>query len=411
MDKTKLYQKYPLYLFLVSIALFRLPYIYLIPGATNAFLTSQSLGRVLLVLSLVFGFFILGGIKFTTKRAKTTNILLLAFLFISSLSIFYAQNTEAFITRYKDFLIGIIAFYAFYLFRNEEKKIAITLVLTMPVMIIYQLILLSSDMLSGLIQSLIYQKHFDILTYNLQRGRIYVDTYDEAFIPVIFAIFKLKNSAQTIILLLFTSALSSLAFMSNFRTRIGMLIIGWVSVVLLFKNRGKILFFLLAIFFCAVMASFISFNKFGFTFYERFLLNDNREDVITVYSRVDQINSALIMGFTSPLGVGLGNYYDNLRNNNTQSFLVTLPTGVSGREYVHNNLATVIAETGYIAFVLYLFLIVQFMLNDYKIMKERGKYKKAFVFAFWSLFFYGLFNPPIPISYQVLFWGMRGLLV
>jgi len=401
-----------LYLFLVSIALFRLPYVYLFPGISSAFLTTQAVARVLLVLSLCIG------LVFTKKKIQFNkdgviiNILLLAFLGISSLSILSAQNIDAFIGRYKDFVIGILAFYTFYLFRKEEKKIAFSLLITMPVMILYQLILLYGGSLNDFLIPLIYQRHFDILSYNLDRGRIYVDSYDEAFIPLIVTVTAFRSKGKTLLSLLLVSLLSFLAFIANFRTRIGMLFIGLLGSFVVANrkvtHRTFGIFLVLAI--CGIVTGIIAAYVSGAVFYERFILTDE-ENIVTIDSRYDQVNMALLMGFASPFGVGLGNYYDNLPNNKFKSLSPPPAANISAREYIHNNVATIIAESGYIAFGLFVLLLLKFMQSDFKTMQEKNNYKRAFVFAFWSLFFYGFFNPPIPISYQVLFWGMRGLLV
>lgn len=401
-----------LYVFLISIALFRLPYIYLFPGVTNPFLTSQALARILLITSLFLGLLLARkSIKFS-EDGQQINLVLLAFFATSSLSVLYAQNLDAFITRYKDFVIGMLAFYTFYLFKREEKKIVLSFIVTMPIMIIYQFLLLYGGGIASFITPFIYQRHLDILSYNLDRGRIYIDTYDEAFIPMVFVVFKFKSKVQIIVALLLVSSLSFLAFISSFRTRIGMLAIGLLGSFAVFNRKlsQRIIFLFFALAILGIIASLISGYTTGSRFYERFLLSD-QQDIATITSRFDQINIALYMGFVSPFGVGLGNYYDNLPSNKIKSLTALAAAEISAREYIHNNFATVIAESGYIAFFLYLLLLIKFMQMDRRIMKENDYYKRSFVVAFWSLFFYGFFNPPIPISYQVLFWGMRGLLV
>lgn len=400
-------------IFLISIALFRLPYLYLFPGISSAFLTTQSVARILLVMGFCIGVIFFKKKIHFSKDGVVINLLVLGFFLVSSLSILYAQNLESFIVRYKDFIIGIVSFYTFYFFRNEKKKIVYALIITMPIMIMYQLILLYGNVLHDYIIPLIYQKHFDIVSYNLSRGRIYVDSYDEAFIPMIFLVFTFKKRIHTFWGYVMLGCLSFLAFISNFRTRIGMLGIGIIGIFIVFRERiqKKFLFFFMLLLGTSVLISTIFSMTLGANFLDRFFLRDEIQDIATIETRVDQIFTALPMGFISPFGVGLGNYYDNLPNNKIKSYALIDPANVSAREYIHNNLATVIAESGYIAFIIFLLLLVKFMQNDYEVMKKKNYYKRAFVFAFWTLFFFGFFNPPIPISYQVLFWGMRGLLV
>lgn len=403
----------PIYIFLTSVALFRLPYLYIIPGIKSEFLTSQSLARILLGIAFIWGLYAKRGLKFVSKQSKLINITLLAFFLISSLSVIYAINMDAFLNRYKDFLVGIVAFYTFYLFKEHEKKIAITLLITIPIMIIYQFILLSDNFLSQLLQQLIYQRHYDIVIYNLERNRIYVDVFDEAFIPLLFVVFQSFQGLKRFIFYPSAIVISYLAFISNFRTRLLMLVLGFVGLIFVQnRNRLKSIIILGALvlsvgFFVSSTAGLLN----SYSFYDRLLFSDEIEDVESITSRYDQIQTTLYIGTISPLGAGLGNFYDNLPVAEKDFSQSAPPAEVSAKEYVHNNLATVIAESGYIAFALFAFLLIQFAVADIKTLTTKDGYKKAFVFAFWSLFLYGFFNPPIPVSYQVLFWGMRGLLL
>lgn len=401
-----------LLLFLSSIVLFRMPYLYLLPSFPSAFLTTWAVARIFLMISLVGGMFFAGRNMNFSKDGKEISTLLLCFFAISSLSIFSAQNIDAFISRYKDFLIGIVAFYTFYFYRYEEKKIMLSLVISIPFMIVYQFVLLYGGILGEFIKTLIYQKQLDIVSYNLDRGRVYVDSYDEAFIPVMFQFLSNKSKKETIYSYILLSLLSFLAFISNFRTRIIMLAIGISSIMITTRNNHtrRLFFISMTVVFTIFITTSIAFAKYESFFFDRFFLQDNQQDVSSIYTRLDQIEVSLSMGLISPFGVGLGNYYDNLPNKVLKT-MQPIPEGVmSARENIHNNLATVLAESGYIALFIFVLLLIKFIILDIKTMKDNSYNKRCFVIAFWSLFFFGLLNPPIPTSYQVLFWGMRGLL-
>ena len=79
-------------------------------------------------------------------------------------------------------------------------------------------------------------------------------------------------------------------------------------------------------------------------------------------------------------------------------------------KYVHSMFAQITAETGYITLLLFFLIIGTSFSHDWLLFKNGDPYQKAAVISFWTLFSYGLFNPNITGSYQVLFWGIRGLL-
>lgn len=403
-----------LYLFLLAIILFRLPNIYVIPFVTSGLFTTQAIARVILG-----GLFFVGvafsrkSNFFNTKGNKIVTVLLLCFLLFSSLSLIWAQNLDAFFTRYKDILIGIVSFFVFQYFAKEKKKIVIALLIPIPLNIIYQFFLLYGKSVFFILQNIIYQKHFDLVSYNLYRGRIYLDVYDEACIPLVVLLLRTKKKVNLILSSISLLLISSLAFLSNFRTRILMLLlsIGSSFVALQKVTVKKLLYSLLFIVCISVVVGFISSFRYGYTFYDRFLLT-NMSDIRTVFSRYEQIGTALEMGLVSPFGVGLGNYPDMLVTQRGAYYAYIRNSSQStAYQYVHNNFAIVIAETGYITFFIYTLLIATFLFMDIKTLRKNDRYRKAFVLSFWTLFFFGLFNPPIPGSYQVLFWGMRGLLV
>lgn len=399
---------------MLAIIFLRLPNMYIAPGFNTAFLTTQAVSRVILV-GMFFISFLLFKKTFFQKN-RSILILLGGFFLCSSLSIIWAQNVALFFNSYKDFLVAIMAFFVFNFFQQEKKKIAITLIITMPLTIFYQMLLLYGGNAITFLKEIIYERHFSLVLFNLQRQRIYLDVYDEAFLPLLILYIKKKNYAGYLSgFIIFL--ISLLALLSNFRTRILMFLIGFFSsIILLYRiSIKKILYGFIFLIFIGMVASFSSFSTFTTTFYNRFLFEDKREDVDTIFSRLRQIQSALEMGFVSPLGAGLGNYYVTLSYGKTPNLPFISQTedvveSLSAVQNLHNNFATVIAESGYIAFIFYSLLLIQFGLLDRKTLQGKDQYKKAFVLSFWLLFFFGLFNPTNPGSYQILFWGLRGLL-
>lgn len=402
-----------LYLFLFAIIVIRLPNIYFLPFVTSGLFTTQAIARAIFIVLFIAGFFFYRQKSAISKNSIMVIILLLGFLITSSLSILWAQNLEAFFIRYKDLVIGILSFFVFKTFASEKKKIVIALLIPIPINILYQSLLIYGKNVFFILENLVYQKHFDLVSYNLHRGRIYMDVYDEAFLPLIVLILQTKKKLNIFLAVVSLFFISAFAFLSNFRTRILMLMIGLISsfVILQKVTIKKIGYFFVFIIFVGFIVSFLSSFKWGYSFYDRFLFSNIRTDIQTVFSRYEQIGNALDMGFVSPFGVGLGNYYDILITQRGAYYAyITSDSKSTAYQNIHNNFAIIIAESGYITFIFYFLLMAKFAAMDYKTLGGKDMYKKSFVISFWMLFFFGLFNPPIPGSYQILFWGIRGLL-
>jgi len=164
------------------------------------------------------------------------------------------------------------------------------------------------------------------------------------------------------------------------------------------------------------LASRFSFYFLKESFIDRILFAEESRDIKPINFRKNQIFKSLEVGRISFLGAGLGNYYDNLSNQEkfSNSLLSSFnPLNQGAQEYVHNIFGLIISESGYISLLIFLLILSYFIKTDLKILLEnKNNYKKKLIIiSFWSLFSYGLFNPAIPASYQFLFWGLRGLLL
>lgn len=405
----------PLYLFLIAIVLFRIPSFYFLPGGSALF-TTQVLARIL----IAFVFLLkttenlhTNGKIFSDRKTRTIILLVMALFLVQSLSIVSAINYEAFLFRYlKDALPGLLTFFTFYFFRSEYRKIIFAIVLPIIFNSLYQFItILDRNLFMDIAKNLIYDRHLSFILYNLGRGRIYIDTYDEAAIPLLLTVNIVSSSFPSYLLLGITAFFS---FISNWRIRIIMLFFSLVSTFIALKKVKTQLFLILLfiIFSIGYLVNLVSIRTLGFSFLDRLTLQEKVEDVISLSYRTEQIKSAFEMGLTSPFGVGLGNYYDNLTTK------AKTPAGLYDRNVqegtegnLHNIFAAFIAESGYISLVLFLIILVMFVKSDIKTLKRKNKYKRAFVISFWTIFIFTLLNPNVGGAYQVFFWGTRGLLL
>src|SRR6185369_14631582 len=131
----------------------------------------------------------------------------------------------------------------------------------------------------------------------------------------------------------------------------------------------------------------------------------------TINFRFEQTDRALGMIADTPyLGVGLGNYYDHLRNGQTTRLSLldwrNKETEIASRN-PHTILAQLLVESGAIGLVYFAAMLLWFAIADVRQMLTNNLLKKAYIISFWSLFSYSLFNPTTTLSYVSLFFLLR----
>jgi len=409
-----------LYLFLISIFFFKIPNFYILPFLKNAFLTSQALARIIIILTFFYQITIhsLSHKKlFTNKDSQLLVLFILVLFILQSLSIFVAFNTTSFLSRYKDVIVSFTAFFVFFFYKKYYHQLIYVLLISVVVNSFYQfLIVFYQNFFINVFSPFIYQKHVDLVIAKLQQNRIYLDTYDEIIIPFIF-IYPIKNNLnKNLSFYVLFIVIAFFSLVSNIRSRILMFFVSLGGSLVFFKKVSPKKIFILLLSFLVIGFLINNMMRYysGYSFVDRILLEDEIKNVKPVNFRLDQLKNSLEMGRSSLLGVGLGNYYDNLGSISKNNFIINKSQSVSSQgaqEFVHNIFGSVLAETGYISLFVFLIILWLFIRRDIYVLKKSQNYEKAFIIAFWSLFSYGLFNPILPASYQILFWGIRGLLI
>lgn len=398
-------------LFFASLFTFRIPNFYVIPGVTNVFTTAQALARLCILLVFVFKI-----IEYFVKKEKRPffnkrNVvpgLVCAFFIIQSFSILVATNYHSFLNRYKDIVLGILSFFTLAFFKKDHKKFILVFTLPIYINLIYQAIMIfDKNVFLSMADKLIYSNHLAFVDFNLKRDRIYIDSYDEAFLPFLFFHGQTPLSYVTILFLGFFS------FLSNFRTRIIMLFFSLLSSLLILIKRTKVtILVLILVFLLGYSINFFSLRTAGFSFYDRFIFQNDLIENNIISSRVRQLFTALDTGKYSFFGVGLGNFYDSLSVNiKTDAILSSNIVDEGAAGYVHNIFGSIVAESGYFSLFLFVVILTLFIKSDIRLLRGRNDFKKSLVISFWTIFTYGLFNPNVAATYQVFFWGLRGLLV
>lgn len=390
----------PQLLLYCTLFLFRIPNLYILPFIHNSFLTTQAFGRILLVL------FILCAIYFRKNKAISSwsveNVLVVSLLFVQSLSVVSALNISAFLMRYKDIVIAAMLFLTLKEIRVDLRIIMRIIIITAVVNSLYAIAVIYFPSIHSLFSAITYERYFNLVLSDIERGRYYATSYDEVIVPLLFSEGKFFLAALV----------SGITLVANFRTKILSLFFVCISYLLLKDERIKNN--LLKVFFGIIIVGVISatFSISNENYLERLNIGEG-DQIETITSRADQIASGFYLG-KMPLGVGLGNYYDYVPTRNKRNIVSTKNEQVRMREVhdsIHNNFASILAESGYLAFFIYTALILHFLWRDILcIVNQKSKHKNVFILMFWGLFIYGFLNPGVALSYQFQYWFYRGLI-
>ncbi len=407
--------------FLLAFFLVRIPPFYLFYPLKSSLLTTHTLARLLIV--FIFGSILIKSFlkkkPLFGKNNRRILIIFLTYFFFQSVSVIGSVNLSSFFQRYKDIVFpGLFLFLVVY-FKNHYRKIISVLLITLVINFFYQMVIfLAPSFFKSMGEIFIYQAHFDLVSINLERSRIFIETYDEITIPlIVIGLTQAKDKREKILMFLLFSMAVLPSFLSNFRSRILMLVFAvFVSFFFLLKKRFSYKTTILSVFLIFGYLTYIVLTTiFGFSFVDRFEMKDKKEDVMTVESRINNIGASFDMAASNPLfGIGLGNYYDYLSGK--KKIRLSLFNWKNKESEIastnpHNIFAQILSETGYVSLIFYILMIGYFVFYDWRTLKEgNNPYSKGFVISFWTLFIYSLFNPTTTLIYNLLFWSLRGLI-
>lgn len=407
------------FLFFLSLFFIKLPPLYLLPFLKNSLLTSTSFARFILV--GLFGYFVFIYFKTRKKIFQKQHIILfvffLLFFFFQSASIIGAKNISAFFQSYKNIVFpGVLLVVIAAMQPNPQLVIRVFIASALFNFFYQMFMFFSPDVFQKIAEIFIFQDHLNLISINLQRARLYIETYDEILIPFVFILLQNKKIPKIIVYgLLAIVVIPSL--LSNFRTRLLMLVFSFVaSLFFISKIRLSTKAIALSLFVgLFILGSIIGGRIVGFSFVDRVFLGSEGEDVQTVSDRFSNIRGSLEIAKANPVfGVGLGNYYEYIESAKKKSFSLFQWKNKEANIALtnpHNIFAQIAAETGLISLFFYFFMLSYFVVQDIKILvSKQGNTLKGFVISFWTLFLYSLFNPATTFGYNALFWGLRGLI-
>lgn len=395
----------PIHILLVSIALFKMPNIYYVPFFNSQFLTTHALARIFLFMTTLHIFLFH---KIKLKMNLVNCLVILLFLF-QSLSVLQVININTFMSRYKEIIVGVMAYYVGFSYRSKRVIIIKTLLFSTIVSIISQLFFIIVPVYAlKIYESVYYEKLFNLMKLNLSRQRTYFETFDEITIPfILFIAERLKSNLIKIgIIVLYILMFLTMVF-SGWRIRFIMFIFATITSLILMRQ------YRILIIISFVSLILINFSPSSSTAFSR--INLDEENTLSVQSRISQVFQSILILRQKPMGVGLGNYYEYVAasSNSEQNSIINKDLQILGgiaNEHVHNIFGLIGVESGVVALFIFVALTVSFLINDCMVILQKNIYKTGVSLAFWTMFIYSFFNPIIGGSINFLFWFLRGLL-
>ena len=406
----------PVTLFSLSFILIRLPPL-LLPLGLSSHIIFRLINLIILI-KLIF---------FDKKHIffRGITVFLTIFFVFQSLSVINAININTFLYFFERLItISVFTLVSYLLVINNKRANTIinSINLTVIINVLFEMAMFFSPSLTKFLYNFIHQSVLDIFVFNVNRGRLYFESYGEVFLPVILYLFVIeKKLLRKTIYWLVAVGIILLAFWSNYRDRFVVVCFSLFASLVLFKNdlfkvkikQNIILLFITVLIFLG--GFFYIYQVKGYSVINRLLLQDKEEDVNSLASRRILINEALSIGKQSLFtGVGLGNYYDHL-----PSFMKNRRYRMTGQDktfydatllYPHNLFAQIFVETGLLGLLSFIFILGLFIKKDFKILKGDKDISKALIISFWALVLYAMFNPRTYLTFYVNFFILRILI-
>lgn len=424
---------FSLFCLFLTVFLLRFPPLYF-TGFQNILLTTHIIS--ITIIFLLASYFLFK--KITNKTNKTKifslkleNFLILIFFVTQSLSILNAVYIPIFIQRYSKIIVGMIIYFTisvFLLVADKAKRENIYKIVIYAffsgglIAVLLQLILVVyPNLYFGLISFFIYSNILDITKANYDINKLFDDSYLEIVIPIIVFYLlsvNLRSLSKKFFLLLLLIIIAILVLVSNFRYRLLAYLFSIFLTFSIFKINDKGVFN--KIFILGLVIIFIINNTNPLirqfsknTAADRLTEKKEYEEYTSFAWRLQMFDKSIELAGVEIFGVGLGNMFDYLSKKEiytlTQGKLTKLAALLAGP---HNIFFQYLAETGFIGLLGFVLLLTYYLKKDTLIIKRVGNQrKKVFISMFWTLIFIVQFFPAINLTYYVLFFLLRGLII
>jgi len=361
---------------------------------------------------------------------KTSSILPIGLYVISLLlSVFVMTNVTFFWNDFSIVVTGLLFYYLSFSFFSwtETKKILIGfswLVAAASGIVI--LVFVSRSFGSNLVSFLYPKYEVFVFMHDLIRGRIFSIIDFEYFTPcLVFAYIvyaKRKQFINKYLLLMIIGLSLGAIVLVNYRYRFLTFGLGFALMWLFLseerKKFVKPLLTVMGLLFGVYIAVSLIYSR--STIIDRFLLRNYHEDKLSVDRRLVMYGQALELFTQAPvLGVGLGNYKDNVQivysrfgGRVYEPYYKILQNVYA---YPHNWYLTVLAENGIVGFVVLLWMLMRFFEIDFRLSKTL-RLEQLWTFAAlssisWLYLFANLFTMMhVSLPMVIIFWACRGMI-
>lgn len=351
-------------------------------------------------------------IKLFNLSQSPTGMILLIFTLVISISSAVNVPSDGF-KSISSYLFGVMAFFFGYTILstvNKPEKLLKTIIIvvistSMFAAINSLLVLMIGKPFIVFSNTFITDKITEYRLYDYARGRIYMISSIDLFIPFIASVFlDISRNTRKKLILMIALALEILSiFLNNYRGKVLAGVMGLYPVFILNHASKKTLLAMILIPF--VLSLFIQ-VKTG-NIMDRFLLK-NREDITSISGRIMASAKAYSLGTNNFFfGIGLGNFIDY------SSWVWTSKNDIISYQNPHNTYLMLFAETGFISAAIYILLIITMIKSDFNFLsKQRADLKNIilpFIVSSWIFIAVSAIDW-YPSNYIVFFFLSRGLI-
>jgi len=360
-------------------------------------------------ISILYGYSIIKSEERIQKKHIVFVWMYLIFLLSQAISIVNAFNIYGYMEMMEEYVImGMFILSTLWISQQKNPgKTFLTVIMAVTSIDLaqYTILYLFPDIVNSGISGYFNQEYLSIINFNLGRGRIYFESYAEAYLPLLLFVGINKSGLLQKASFVSTATLIIFSYITNFRSKFITLIFSLLSSIIILSNKIKTLLLVL------IPSLIITLVFSGNIVLERFNISSDWENLRTIESRLVNWEMALDMGIQNPIfGVGSGNYFDYVDSSLKRS--VTIFKDIE-REFSlgiidpHNILAKTFAETGLVGILGLVALLVFFIYKDVSILKSKNTFPKLLVVGFWTIFIYSLANPGFTSKYLMNYWLFR----
>ena len=413
-------------LLLLAIFLLRFPPLYFTP-IKIMFLTTHFVS--VLIFIILFALLVYRGFQGGSELVplnKENGLIFIFFLFLS-LSVVNVIDTGSFLKIYLKIVIGLLVYLLLLRFKNDEKfsvKVIKVFLFGGVISLCGQLILLIfPDLWVKIAGMLVHKNLWQITNANLNRGRLFDDTFLEIMTPIVIYLFlkTKKHNALKLFMFLLLSLTGLVVFFSNFRYRFLVFVASIFTTSFCFINLNdkkmvrkivriiKIVFLLFLFFFSL---NFFAVKFSNHTIVDRFIEKIEYDRFSSVAWRLKMFRRSVEIANQKLMGVGLGNMFNYVSKKSLSRWgnptLVAIAALKSGP---HNVFFQYLAAGGWGLFLVFILLLAFYLVGDIQsLLRSRDSNKKIFILVFWSLIFVVQMFPAINLTFYLLFFGLRALI-